>query len=65
MYDSDPTASGGNTMRWTTLKQSHGNPQRQYDAQDRQVVMVVEVPSGGDVFDRNFFNIKCPPRAAE
>jgi type VI secretion system protein ImpL len=65
MYDSDPTASGGNTMRWTTLKQAHGNPQRQYDAQDRQVVMVVEVPSGGDVFDRNFFKIKCPPKAAE
>jgi hypothetical protein len=27
--------------------------------------MKVEVPSGGDVFDRNFFNIRCPLKAAE
>jgi type VI secretion system protein ImpL len=65
MYDSDPRVSGGNTMRWDRLKQPHGRPQSQSDAQGRPIVVVVEVASGGDVFDRNFFNIKCPPRAAE
>jgi hypothetical protein len=65
MFEADPRSGGGNTMQWSTVKQLHGRPQQLTDAQGHPIVMKVEVPSGGDVFDRNFFNIKCPPRAAE
>jgi type VI secretion system protein ImpL len=64
MYDADPR-TGGNTMQWSTVKQLHGQPQRPTDAQEHPIVMKVEVPSGGDVFDRNFFNIRCPAKVAE
>jgi type VI protein secretion system component VasK len=65
MYDADPRTAGGSTMQWSTVKQLHGQPQAPTDAQGHPIVMKVEVQSGADIFDRNFFNIRCPAKVTE
>jgi len=68
MYDSDPRTSGGKTAEWSMLRQGHGQPQAPTDAQGRPIVLrveIVEFPSGVDVFDRNFFSVRCPSKVAE
>jgi type VI secretion system protein ImpL len=68
MYDADPRTGGSKIAQWSMLRQGHGQPQAPTDAQSRPIVLHVEIsefPSGVDVFDRNFFTLRCPTRAAE
>jgi type VI protein secretion system component VasK len=68
MYDADPRAPGSKTAAWSMLRQGHGQPQQPTDAQGHPIVLRVEIsdfPSGVDVFDRNFFNARCPARVTD
>jgi len=68
MYDSDTRSPGGKTAQWSMLRQGHGQPQAPTDAQGHPIVLRVEIPefpSGVDIFDRNFFSVRCPGKAAE
>ncbi|MGH9558722.1 MAG: type VI secretion system membrane subunit TssM [Bryobacteraceae bacterium] len=67
MYDADPR-SGGKVAQWSMLRQGHGQPQAPTDAQGRPIVLRVEIsefPAGVDLFDRNFFGVRCPGKVAE
>jgi type VI protein secretion system component VasK len=68
MYDADPRQAGSKVAQWSMLRQGHGQPQQPTDAQGHPIVLRVEIsefPGGVDLFDRNFFNIKCPTKVAE
>ncbi|HLX46007.1 MAG TPA: type VI secretion system membrane subunit TssM [Bryobacteraceae bacterium] len=68
MYDADPRTGGSKVAQWSMLRQGHGQPQAPTDAQGHPIVLHVEIsefPSGVDIFDRNFFTLRCPTRAAE
>lgn len=68
MNDSDPRAAGSKTVEWSHVRQGHGQPQTPTDADGKPITMrmeIAEFPNGIDVFDRSFFNIRCPGRAAE
>ncbi|HLH38688.1 MAG TPA: type VI secretion system membrane subunit TssM [Bryobacteraceae bacterium] len=68
MYDSDTRSPGGKIAQWSMLRQGHGQPQAPTDAQGHPIVLRVEIsefPSGVDIFDRNFFGVRCPGKAAE
>jgi type VI protein secretion system component VasK len=68
MYDSDTRSPGGKTAQWSMLRQGHGQPQAPTDAQGHPIVLQVEIsefPSGVDIFDRNFFSVRCPGKAAD
>jgi hypothetical protein len=50
------------------LRAGRGQPQQPTDAQGKPIVLRVEIaefPGGVDIFDRNFFNIRCPGKVAE
>jgi type VI secretion system protein ImpL len=68
MYDADPRTGGSKIAQWSMLRQGHGQPQAPTDAQGHPIVLHVEIsefPAGVDIFDRNFFTLRCPTRAAE
>jgi type VI secretion system protein ImpL len=68
MYDADPHAAGSKTREWSTTRQPHGQPQQAgTDPQGHNIVLHVELSElpSGDVFDRNFFALKCPSKVAE
>ena len=68
MYDADPRPAGTKVAQWSMLRQGHGQPQQPTDAQGKPIVLRVEIgefPGGADIFDRNFFNIRCPSKVAE
>jgi type VI protein secretion system component VasK len=68
MYDADPRTGGSKIAQWSMLRQGHGQRQTPTDASGHPIVLHVEIsefPSGVDVFDRNFFMLRCPTRAAE
>jgi len=68
MYDSDTRPSGTKTAQWSMLRQGHGQAQAPTDAEGKPIVLKVELsdlPAGVDIFDRGFFTLRCPGRAAE
>jgi type VI secretion system protein ImpL len=68
MYDADPRQSGNKVAQWSMLRQGHGQGQQPTDAQGHPIVLRVEIaefPAGVDLFDRNFFNIRCPSKVTE
>jgi type VI secretion system protein ImpL len=68
MYDTDPHPAGSRSLEWSHVRQGHGQPQTPTDAEGKPITMridVVEFPNGVDVFDKSFFNIRCPGRAAQ
>ena len=68
MYDADARAPGSKTAQWSMLRQGHGQPQAPTDADGKPIVLKIELselPEGIDIFDRGFFAIRCPGRAAQ
>jgi type VI secretion system protein ImpL len=69
MYVSDPRQPGSKMAQWSTVRgQGRSLAQQPTDAKGAAIVVKVEItefPAGVDVFDRNFFTIRCPIRAAE
>ena len=64
----DPRQPGAKEAKWSVLRQGRGQPQQPTDAQGHPIVLrveIVEFPAGVDLFDRNFFNIRCPLKVAE
>jgi type VI secretion system protein ImpL len=68
MYDADPRQPGSKVAQWSMLRQGRGQPQQPTDAQGHPIMLRVEIaefPAGADLFDRNFFNIRCPSKITE
>ncbi len=69
MYVSDPRSPGSKTAQWSTVRgQGRSLAQQPTDAKGGAIVVKVEItdfPAGVDVFDRNFFVIRCPSRVTE
>ena len=68
MYDADARQPGNKVAQWSMLRQGHGQGQQPTDAQGHPIVLRVEIsefPAGVDLFDRNFFTIRCPSKITE
>ena len=68
MYDADPRPAGSKVAQWSMLRAGRGQPQQPTDAQGKPIVLRVEIaefPGGVDIFDKNFFVIRCPAKVAE
>jgi hypothetical protein len=65
MYDST-RQPGSKVAQMGMLRQGHDS-RKATDAQGHPIVLRVEsqVSGGVDLFDRNFFNIRCPSKITE
>ena len=68
MADADPRPPGSKMVELSKVRRGHGRPEAVLDQNDKPIVVRFEIsdlPNGVDVFDRNFFGIRCTGRAAE
>jgi len=66
--DADPRPPGTKVIQFSRVRQGRGNPEEVQDASGKAIVLrleLTELPNGIDVFDRNFFNIRCPGKVVE
>jgi type VI secretion system protein ImpL len=68
MADADPRPPGAKIVELSKVRRGHGRPEAVLDQNDKPIVVRFELsdlPNGVDIFDRNFFNVRCAGRAAE
>ena len=68
MADADPRAAGSRTIELSKVRRGHGRPEAVLDQNDKPIQVrleITELPSGADVFDKNFFRVQCPARITE
>jgi type VI secretion system protein ImpL len=65
LADADPRAPGSRTIELSKVRRGHGRPESVLDQNDRPIQVkleITELPAGIDVFDANFFRLRCPSR---
>ncbi|HXF26437.1 MAG TPA: ImcF-related family protein, partial [Bryobacteraceae bacterium] len=68
MNDGDPRAPGSRVVVLSHVRQGRGRPTIVSDASGNPVSIrleMVDLPNGIDVFDKNFFSVRCPGRVTQ
>jgi type VI protein secretion system component VasK len=68
LADADPRPPGSRAVELSKVRRGHGLPESVLDQNDKPIQVRLEltgVPADSGVFDRNFFQVKCPARIAE
>jgi type VI protein secretion system component VasK len=66
--DADPRAPGSRVVELSKVRQGHSTPDSVLDPSGKPIVVRLEIgdlPGGIDVFDRNFFNLRCVAKASQ
>jgi len=68
LADADPRAPGSRIIELSKVRRGHGRPESVLDSSDKPIqvrVEITELPAGVDIFDRNFFQARCPVKVTE